>query len=377
MSDPNTDMRNQSEYEEVSGLSALDVFLTRVYRFVVMAPTTVAATSAVAYTISKLMGLFQDVSTPALIIFDIVNLIFFLVALHFYRTGLKGDSLVKQQKLKTHKIAVGVCILIQFNFTIYLIPFDQWWAFAPFFIFFTVFFFDMKLTSWVTVGILISTFLSWFISPVIMRVPPGPNQIAFFLIRICYLLFSAGILLCLTHLGSKYLIEELEKYANMDTLTRLLNRKSMDGYMREFMDQAKGGKNPFCIVMVDVDDFKKVNDTYGHEAGDEVLKYVARTIQTGVKKTDRVFRWGGEEICILLKADKEQALQAAERIRKDISRDGVFYKEGEKLSVTVTMGICEYRDGHTIKSMMEEADGKLYLGKRRGKNRVVSDILSD
>ena len=163
----------------------------------------------------------------------------------------------------------------------------------------------------------------------------------------------------------------------MDTLTRLLNRKSMDGYMREFMDQAKGGKNPFCIVMVDVDDFKKVNDTYGHEAGDEVLKYVARTIQTGVKKTDRVFRWGGEEICILLKADKEQALQAAERIRKDISRDGVFYKEGEKLSVTVTMGICEYRDGHTIKSMMEEADGKLYLGKRRGKNRVVSDILSD
>ena len=377
MAENSTDKRDDIEYEQISGLSALDVFLTRVYRFVVMAPTTVAATSAVAYTITKMLGMYKEVSWPALIIFDIVNVIFFLIAFHFYRTGLKGDHLVKHSKLKSHKIAVLISMLIQFNFTIYLIPFDQWWAFAPFFIFFTVFFFDMKLTSWATAGILISTYLSWFIAPEVTRVPEGPNQIPFFLIRISYLTFSAALLLSLTHLGSKYLIEELEKYANLDTLTHLLNRKSMDGYMRDFMSRAKGGKKPFCIVMADIDDFKRVNDTYGHDFGDEVLKYVAHTILTGVKKTDCVFRWGGEEICLLLAVDKQQAIAAAERIRKDISKDSINYKNEAQVSVTVTMGVSEYSEGCSIKSMMEDADAKLYWGKRHGKNQVVADILSD
>ncbi|SFQ32119.1 diguanylate cyclase (GGDEF) domain-containing protein [Lachnospiraceae bacterium XBB1006] len=364
----------QEDYESMEGLSALDVFLARVYRFVILAPTTVAATSAVAYTITKLLGYYDEVSTVALVVFDFTNLIYFFVALHLYRTGLRGDSLVKRQKLKSHKLMVGVSILIQFNFTIYLIPYGQWWAFAPFFIFFTVFFFDMKLTSWVTVGILLSTVLSWFISPTIMREPAGVNQIPFFLIRISYLLISSGLLLSLTHLGSKCLIEELEKYANYDTLTHLLNRKSMEGYMREALRQAKDDKHPFCIVMADIDDFKHVNDTYGHDFGDEMLKYVAHTILTGVKKTDYVFRWGGEEICILFKATKEQAESAAERIRKDIAKDSVNYKNEAQVSVTVTMGVCEYKGGMTLKGMMEDADAKLYWGKRHGKNCVVADI---
>jgi diguanylate cyclase (GGDEF)-like protein len=123
--------------------------------------------------------------------------------------------------------------------------------------------------------------------------------------------------------------------------------------------------------MADIDDFKNVNDTYGHDFGDEVLKYVAHTILTGVKKTDYVFRWGGEEICILLKANIEQAEAAAERIRKDIARDSVNYKNEAQVSVTVTMGVCEYVNGMTIKDMMEDADAKLYWGKRNGKNQVV------
>ena len=364
----------QDSYEPMTGLSALDVFLARVYRFVVLAPTTVAATSAVAYTITKMCGYYNEVSTVALVIFDLTNIFYFIVALHFYRTGLKGDSLVKQRKLKSHKIAVGISILIQFKFTIYLIPYGEWWAFAPFFIFFTVFFFDMKLTSWVTVGVLLSTFLSWIISPDVMSVPDGPNQLPFWLIRISYLIFSSGLLLSLTHLGSKYLIEELEKYANYDTLTHLLNRKSMAGYLQEARKQAEKGDHPFCIIMADIDDFKHVNDEYGHDFGDDVLKYVAHTILTGVKKTDYVFRWGGEEICILLKANIEQAQSAAERIRKDVANDSVLFKNKTSVSVTVTMGVCEYRDGITIKEMMEEADAKLYWGKKNGKNCVVAKI---
>lgn len=365
---------NSDEYESMAGLSALDVFLNRVYKFVVLTPTSVAAFSAIGYTITKLCGGYKETSWPALIVFDAINILFLLVALYYYHAGLKGDSLMKKHKLNSHKIAVGIGIMVQFNFTIYLIPYPEWWAYAPFFIFFTVYFFDMKLTSWVTAGILASTCLSWFILPELMRVPPGENQVPFFVIRLCYLAIFAFLILSLTHLGSKYLIEELEKYANYDTLTHLLNRKSMEGYMRETVEKAKDGKHPFCVIMVDIDDFKHVNDNYGHDFGDVVLKYVAHTILTGVKKTDYVFRWGGEEIVILLMATAEQSVSAAERIRADISKDGIKYKNQEQVSVTVTMGISEYKEGITIKSMFEEADEKLYWGKKHGKNQVVSNI---
>ena len=117
------------------------------------------------------------------------------------------------------------------------------------------------------------------------------------------MIWTMAVMLVITYFGSKFLLEELEKYANYDTLTHLLNRRSMDNYMQEAYRQATTGKSSFCLLMADIDDFKKVNDTYGHDCGDEVLKYVAQTISTGVKKNDSVFRWGGEEICILLNAD--------------------------------------------------------------------------
>ena len=366
----------KEEYEPMVGLSALDVFLARVYRFVILIPTAVAATSAVAYTLTKIAGFYQEVSWDALLIFDLTNLCYFMLALHFYRAGLQGDSLEKQSKLKLHKIAVGIGIIIQFNFTIYLIPYGQWWAFAPFFIFFTVFFFDIRLTCSVTVAVLISTVLSWVISPDIMWEPEGPNYVPFYIIRISYLIFSAFLLLSLTYLGSKYLIDELEKYANYDTLTHLLNRRTMDSLLKKVIKQSQKEKSTFCIIMADIDDFKHVNDTYGHDFGDEVLKYVAHSILTGVKKTDYVFRWGGEEICIMLKAPKEQAQSAAERIRKDIADDRLKYKKEEAVGVTVTMGVSEYHDGLTIKDMMEDADAKLYYGKRHGKNQVVVELPS-
>ena len=374
-------MQNHTEkgfedYESVAGLSALDVYLTRVYKFVVLAPTSVAALSAISYTITKLLGYYEEVSTIGLIIFDITNLLYFCQALYFYREGLKGDSLVKQSKLKSHKIVVGIIIMIQFNFTIYLIPFGSWWAFAPFFIFFTIFFFDMKLTTWVTIGVMLSTVLSWIILPDILWEPEGPLMFPNMNIRICYLVISAILLLSMTHLGGKYLIEELEKYANYDTLTHLLNRKSMEGYLRDACKQAEKG-NPFCIIMADIDDFKKVNDTYGHDCGDEVLKYVAHTILTGVKKTDYVFRWGGEEICILLKANLTQATSAADRIRKDIEKDSVNYQNKAMVNVTVTMGLSEYQPGMTINEMMNDADEKLYYGKHHGKNQVVATISEE
>ena len=175
----------------------------------------------------------------------------------------------------------------------------------------------------------------------------------------------------LTYLGGKCLVEELERYANYDTLTHLLNRKSMDTYLDSAYSQASKDNTPFCLLMIDIDNFKKVNDTYGHDCGDEVLRFVANTVSCGVKKQDNVFRWGGEEILILLRANKEQAIAAAERIREDIAREPVRYKGETDVPISVTIGVAPYTAGTTVQKMMEEADKNLYYGKRHGKNQVV------
>jgi diguanylate cyclase (GGDEF)-like protein len=146
----------------------------------------------------------------------------------------------------------------------------------------------------------------------------------------------------------------------------------MDSYVNAAFMQAMTGTSDLCFMMADIDNFKKVNDTYGHDCGDEVLKYVAQAISTGVKKEDTVFRWGGEEIFVILKADPYNAVRIAERIRKDIEKSVVNYRNECTVAVTVTIGISPYEDGTTVQKMMDDADAKLYWGKQHGKNQVVS-----
>lgn len=176
----------------------------------------------------------------------------------------------------------------------------------------------------------------------------------------------------ITYFGGKFLVEELEKYVCYDTLTHLLNRRSMDDYLQKAYQEANADGTDFCLMMLDIDDFKKVNDTYGHDCGDEVLRCVANTISTGVRKNDTVFRWGGEEILVLMQTAEQQASDSAERIRHEIEKDTIRYRGENLVSVTVTIGISAYRNGMTIQQMMDEADKKLYYGKNHGKNQVVS-----
>lgn len=132
--------------EEKRELSALDAYLNRVYKFLILVPTSVAASSAITYTIFYIID-WYDLSFVGLVLFDLANLAYFLLAMFFYVVGNAGDGEIKRQKLEKHKVAVGVIALIQFTSTEFLIPYPHWWVFAPFFIFFTVFFFDIKLTS--------------------------------------------------------------------------------------------------------------------------------------------------------------------------------------------------------------------------------------
>ena len=163
---------------------------------------------------------------------------------------------------------------------------------------------------------------------------------------------------------------DLEESANIDTLTGLRNRRSIDMHIDRAFKLAKGEGKDFSILMCDIDNFKHVNDTYGHDCGDLVLKNIAQIITKEIRPEDIVFRWGGEEILILVYANGYVAKNVAERCRSTIEESYVEYN-GQKISVTITIGGATYYQGATEKVLIKRADDNLYKGKSSGKNQVV------
>ncbi|MDO6354486.1 GGDEF domain-containing protein [Caloramator sp. CAR-1] len=162
---------------------------------------------------------------------------------------------------------------------------------------------------------------------------------------------------------------DIKKEAEIDPLTGLYNRKVLD---KEIDNLIKQNVN-FSIVIFDLDDFKKVNDTYGHLAGDQVLKEFANVIKKVIRKTDIACRFGGEEILIILKGlSKEQAYIIAERIREKLEESNIIIN-GNSINVTVSGGIASYpEDANNIKELLNKADAALYIeGKSKGKNKIA------
>lgn len=160
----------------------------------------------------------------------------------------------------------------------------------------------------------------------------------------------------------------LEKLASTDPLTGLYNRRSM----QIFLNHALESGSDFCVFMCDIDNFKKVNDTYGHDFGDEVLKGVSSIIQKYVNDYDYVCRWGGEEILVLCNnSTLEQAYQVAENVRRNIANN-IFYFEDKIIHCSVTIGVSAHQKKDSIEDMITKADANLYYGKRNGKNKVIS-----
>lgn len=159
--------------------------------------------------------------------------------------------------------------------------------------------------------------------------------------------------------------EELARLANYDELTGLRNRRSILGIWKDL------GRNDYCVVMGDVDDFKKINDTYGHEQGDEVLKLIAKSMTCAADAIDYVSRWGGEEFLMIVFGNIAYALKVVDRIQQEL-RMADMQAGGKKLAVTMTFGVCEageVPDGD-IDEIIRRADQRLYLGKGSGKNCI-------
>lgn len=159
--------------------------------------------------------------------------------------------------------------------------------------------------------------------------------------------------------------EELMRLANYDELTKLRNRRSILSIWSNLT------RKDYCVVMGDVDDFKKINDTYGHEKGDDVLKLIASSMSGAVDAIDYVSRWGGEEFLMIVFGNIAYALKVVDRVQQTL-RVADLQANGRKLTVTMTFGVCEageVSDGD-IDEIIRHADQRLYLGKTSGKNCI-------
>ncbi len=169
----------------------------------------------------------------------------------------------------------------------------------------------------------------------------------------------------------------LQHQALTDPLTLLPNRRQMHEDLLQSMAHYRATREPFCLVLIDIDFFKALNDRYGHEAGDVILVQVAAAMRAGLRAQDRIARWGGEEFLILMAATAlEPARLAAERLRERAA-DVVLAVNGEPISITLTMGVAEYAGEPDAAPCLSRADVALYRGKQAGRNRVVTAESTD
>jgi diguanylate cyclase len=165
--------------------------------------------------------------------------------------------------------------------------------------------------------------------------------------------------------------------AMTDALTGIPNRKHFDIRLNEAVREAAGGEDELSLLLIDIDHFKRFNDSWGHQLGDQVLRLVAKTLTDSVKGRDLTARFGGEEFAIILEKTKlEDAVRIAEQIRTTMLRRRIVRKDsGDDLgSVTVSIGASSYRPGEDADSFVARADAALYSAKQGGRNRVAREI---
>ena len=167
------------------------------------------------------------------------------------------------------------------------------------------------------------------------------------------------------------ILEETKKQSHSDGLTGLFNRRYFDDAMQREINRAKRYESTFSVFFIDLDHFKKLNDTYGHQAGDLTLKVVANILQEMKRTEDTACRYGGEELVLILpETEKINALVIAERIRKKVEEQEMQF-EGTTFGVTLSGGISSFpSDGKTVLELVNAADVALYQAKEGGRNRI-------
>ena len=166
-------------------------------------------------------------------------------------------------------------------------------------------------------------------------------------------------------------IQIITNQANRDFLTGLYNRRYFFQNMDEYIHENGNIIEPFAVGMIDIDNFKKINDTYGHDMGDRVLSHLANILMSNTNHRDLISRFGGEEFCVVLKnINRFSALEIFDRLREEVQRTTIYSDTKEPIKFTISIGVALYsEDG--LEETLNQADMMLYNAKNSGKNKVL------
>ena len=228
------------------------------------------------------------------------------------------------------------------------------------------------------VGILLMLLASFFIGNTLVPVTDiTPIKTAYSIFNISIGAGSIIAIIAVSNTVHRIIVQfnkvKLDRYmdeAHLDALTGLYNRRYASIIFGEIQSDIEQ-HDAWCVAMIDIDDFKRVNDRYGHDFGDAVLIKLAEIMRTALRKTDYVFRWGGEEFLILLRTfDIDDAYRTLQKMREKINEVETSF-EGQPVSVTVTIGLSKCSEGN-IEESIKVSDRNLYRGKRAGKNVIIT-----
>lgn len=182
---------------------------------------------------------------------------------------------------------------------------------------------------------------------------------------------TSAIIITLTAFTVTYFQNRLEYLAVTDELTKVANRREFDTQLEKAIYRYSRYGIPFSLIIIDVDHFKRINDTLGHITGDKILVNVSDLIKSNIRPDDHIARWGGDEFMVLVESKAEEAERMAERLAQTLREKAPTFNHLEGQTLSLSMGIAEYLDDDTSDSLIKRADQALYASKADGRDRIT------
>ena len=364
---PGTGAQEDDGYEI---LTAREYYNASVLRFLCNTLPLVGLCAATLLTLLTLTGQ-SDMTFTQMLIFDACNLLYIPLTQYMRGICIGKNGTVINSRLDFFKNIYTAVLLLQWNMFSFFAPTRELWGYCFLFILMSAMLVDSRMVL-VNEGLLFgSMVLSWWIVGDRLLPAREENFLPAMVLRVTAILLAFAMIYMLVRLIEKHILSAMDTASNIDPLTHAMTRRRMprilDAAEADFVQK----KVAYCIAIFDLDDFKKINDTYGHVAGDKVLYEFGRVLHASIQSEDSIFRYGGEEFLVLFRCPESYAKAACFRIIHRLAALSFPFLP-ENVHITATAGLAAAKKGDAWEKLVEEADARLYKGKHTGKNRVVS-----